>query len=276
MRKTVDSGLRSLLAGVLLLWTAPAHAQFQPRMVPEDYPVPAEVYHVEGFGALWNPGADMSMSSESLGIPGTTIDFKQDLGLTDKRLGEVRLVLRPSRKHKFRFQYIPIQYTQSAVVQRDLIFNGQLFQANLPVNSVLDWKAYRFSYEFDFLAKETWYAGFVLDFKQTDLRATLTTPIVEEFRRYAGPVPALGGTFRIYPIPAASITGEVTVFRLPKNLIANTEAQYVDVDFYGTYNFNRFIGAQIGYRSLDLGYTDRTFIGDLKLKGIFFGAVARY
>jgi hypothetical protein len=216
------------------------------------------------------------MSSESLGIPGTTIDFKQDLGLTDKRLGEVRLVLRPARKHKFRFQYIPIQYTQSAVVQRDLIFNGQLFQANLPVNSVLDWKAYRFSYEFDFLAKETWYAGFVLDFKQTDLRATLTTPIVEEFRRYAGPVPALGGTFRIYPIPAASITGEVTVFRLPKNLIANTEAQYVDVDFYGTYNFNRFIGAQIGYRSLDLGYTDRTFIGDLKLKGIYFGAVARY
>jgi hypothetical protein len=144
------------------------------------------------------------------------------------------------------------------------------------VNSVIDWKAYRFSYEFDFLAKDTWYAGFVLDFKQTDLRATLTTPIVEEFRRYAGPVPALGGTFRIYPIPAASITGEVTMFRLPKNLIANTEADYVDVDFYGTYNFNRFVGAQIGYRSLDLGYSDRTFLGDLKLKGIYFGAVARY
>jgi hypothetical protein len=273
---TLGPGVFGFLAGVLLLSAAPAHAQFQPRMVPDGSPVPAEVYHIEGFGALWNPGADMSMASESLGITGTTIDFKDDLGLTDKRLGEVRLVLRPSRRHKFRFQYIPIQYVQSSVVSRDIVFNGQLFRANLPVNSVLDWKAYRFSYEFDFLTKDTWYAGFVLDFKQTDLTATLTTPIVEEFRRYAGPVPALGGTFRIYPIPAASITGEVTVFRLPQNVIANTEAQYVDVDFYGTYNFNRFVGAQIGYRSLDLGYADRTFAGDLRLKGIYFGAVARY
>jgi hypothetical protein len=276
MRKTLVPALGSLLAAVFFLQAEPAQAQFQPRMVPEDNPVPAEVYWVEGFGALWNPGADLSMASESLGIPGSTINFRDDLGLTDQRFSEVRLVLRPSRKHKFRFQYIPIQYVQSAIVQRDIVFNGQLFQANLPVNSVIDWKAYRFSYEFDFLAKDTWYAGFVLDFKQTDLRATLTTPIVEEFRRYAGPVPALGGTFRIYPIPAASITGEVTMFRLPKNLIANTEADYVDVDFYGTYNFNRFVGAQIGYRSLDLGYSDRTFLGDLKLKGIYFGAVARY
>jgi hypothetical protein len=276
MRKTLVPALGSLLAAIFFLQADPAHAQFQPRMVPEDNPVPAEAYWVEGFGALWSPGADLSMASESLGIPGSIINFKDDLGLTDQRFGEVRLVLRPSRKHKFRFQYIPIRYVQSAVVQRDIVFNGQLFQANLPVNSVIDWKAYRFSYEFDFLAKDTWYAGFVLDFKQTDLRATLTTPIVEEFRRYAGPIPALGGTFRIYPIPAASVTGEVTFFRLPKNLIANTEADYVDVDFYGTYNFNRFIGAQIGYRSLDLGYTDRSFVGDLKLKGIYFGAVARY
>ena len=50
----------------------------------------------------------------------------------------------------------------------------------------------------------------------------------------------------------------------------------VDVDFYGTYNINRYVGAQIGYRSLDLGYTDRTFVGDLQLKGIYFGLVARY
>jgi hypothetical protein len=218
----------------------------------------------------------MSMASESLGIAGTTIDFKNDLGLTDKRFSEVRLVLRPARQHKFRFQYIPMRYEQSAVLSRRIVFNGQEFQANLPVNSQLEWKAYRFSYEFDFLMRETWYAGFVLDFKQTDLRADLQTPIVEEFRRYAGPVPALGGTFRIYPIPQASFTGEVTFFKLPKNVIANTFAQYVDVDFYGTYNINRYVGAQVGYRSLDLGYTDRTFAGDLQLKGIYFGLVARY
>jgi hypothetical protein len=116
----------------------------------------------------------------------------------------------------------------------------------------------------------------VLDFKQTDLRATLTTPIIAEYRRFAAPIPALGGTFRIYPIPQASVTGEVTVFRLPENIVRNTKARYIDVDFYGTFNVNRYVGGQLGYRSFDLGYSDTTFLGDLRLKGFYFGAVVRY
>jgi hypothetical protein len=268
-------GVSLWLSAVLSLSATPALAQFQPRMTGNQ-PPPAEIYHVEGYAGFWGPTADMSMSSESLGIPGSQINFKNDLGLSDQRFGEVRLVLRPARKHKFRFQYIPIEYAQSAQVQRDIVFNGQLFQANLPVNSVLSWQAYRFTYEFDFLTKDTWYAGFVLDFKQTDLKATLTTPLVEEFRHYAAPIPAIGGTFRVYPIPSVSVTGEVTIFNLPDNVVKNTDARYVDVDFYGTYNFGRHLGAQIGYRSFDLGYSDRSFLGDLKLKGLYFGAVARY
>ena len=45
-----------------------------------------------------------------------TIDFKNDLGLTDTRFRELHVVLRPARKHKFRFQYIPIKYEQRATI----------------------------------------------------------------------------------------------------------------------------------------------------------------
>jgi hypothetical protein len=269
----------TVLAGVVLLWASPAYAQFQPRPIGDAGGVPpGEVYHIEASGGFWGPTADMSVLSESVTnlVDASLIDFKEDLGLTDQRFRELHLVLRPSRKHKFRFQYIPIRFTQSAVIRQDIVFNGQRFQANLPVNSTLDWKAYRFGYEFDFLTKDTWYAGFVLDFKQTDIRATLQTPLIEEFSRFAAPIPALGGAFRVYVIPSVSISGEVTVFKLPENVIQDTEARYVDVDFYGTFNFNRNFGAQLGYRSFDLGYTDAEFIGNLRLKGIYFGAVARY
>ena len=51
---------------------------------------------------------------------------------------------------------------------------------------------------------------------------------------------------------------------------------YVDFDLYGTVNFTNNIGAQIGYRSLDVGYVVDTDTGAFKLKGIYFGVVARY
>ena len=41
-------------------------------------------------------------------------------------------------------------------------------------------------------------------------------------------------------------------------------------------NFNDYVGAQIGYRSLDLGYVFEDDHGDFKAKGIYFGGVVRY
>ena len=53
------------------------------------------------------------MSSEQLGIPGSQINAKRDLGLTDQRFPILDLQLRPARSHKFRFQYIPVNFTQT-------------------------------------------------------------------------------------------------------------------------------------------------------------------
>ena len=38
-------------------------------------------------------------------------------------------------------------------------------------------------------------------------------------------------------------------------------------------NFNDYIGVQVGYRSLDVGYLIKADTGAFKLKGIYFGAV---
>ena len=148
-------------------------AQFQPR--PLNDPATGETYHIEGAAGLWFPGAAMSISSQSLGIQGSTIDFKTDLGLQDQHFPEVHLELRPATRHKFRFQYIPINYDQTATPPRDIIFNGQRFRAGLPVHSTLDWKAYRAGYEYDFLTTNRWFAGVIVDLKYTDVTATLVT-----------------------------------------------------------------------------------------------------
>jgi hypothetical protein len=260
-----------------VLAASPAHAQYRPR--PMSDPATGESYHIEASAGFWSPGAAIFISSESLGIVGSEIDFKKDLGLEDSRFPELHLVLRPSRGVKFRFQYIPITYETSTVLKRTIIFNGQSYPVGYPVNGSLVWKAYRFGFEYDFIARDTWFVGFILDGKYTDVHATLASPLDVERTRARAPIPAIGGIARFYPVSNVSITGELSGFTLralPRSIRQDDTGHYTDFDLYGTLNFTNNIGVQLGYRSFDIGYRVDTDSGSLTLKGLYLAVVARY
>ena len=266
------------LTGALVLLASPVSAQYIPR--PLNDPATGETYHIEGGVGLWFPGAQMAVSSESLGIVGTPteqlIDLKNDLGLTDHHFSELHLVLRPSTTSKFRLQFIPINFTQAAIIRRRIIFNGQRYDVGLPVNSSLSWKAYRLGYEYDFVVTNRGYAGFLVEAKYTDVHVELDSPVTREFAAARAPIPALGGIGRVYVVPNISITVDISGFKLPEKLIKGTTGHYIDVDVYGTVNFTNNFGAQLGYRSFDVGYVVTHDTGSFKLKGLYLGAVARY
>ena len=195
---------------------------------------------------------------------------------SDQHFGELHVTLQPVRSSKFRFQYIPISYDQTSSLTRTINFNGQRYTLGVPVNSSIDWKAYRFGYEYDFVIKNRGFGGFVLDFKYTDVTATLASTQRSDFVHARAPIPALGGIFRVYALPNVSVTGEITGFKLPDKLVKNATGHYVDVDFYGTMNFTPNVGAQLGFRSFDVGYVVDTDTGNFTLKGLYLGFVARY
>jgi hypothetical protein len=262
-------------AAALCVGTAtPARAQYKPG--PLNDPATGEKYHIEAGAAFWSPSANMTIASEGFGIAGDVIDLKKDLGLTDQRFRALQLTLRPAQAHKFRFQYIPISYSQAATLQRTVKFNGQNYTIGLPVNSSLDWKAYRFGYEFDFVSKNRGFAGFIMEAKYTDVQVSLASSFRTDFAHASAPIPSLGGIGRVYVVPNISITAEVTGFKLPSSIDKRYGAHYVDVDIYGTVNFNNYVGAQLGYRSLDVFYLVKSDTGSLTLKGLYFGGVVRY
>ena len=269
------------LAAAMIAWAAsPASAQFSPR--PIGNPTVGETYHIEGSIGYWTPSSEILIASTELGIAGSEIDFKDDLGLTDKNFPALTLQLRPGRKHKLRFHYLPIKYDQSAILQRDIVFNAQRYTLGLPVNSSLIWKTYRIGYEYDFISRARVFAGFILEAKYTDVTASLQLPIRElnEETRLYGPIPAIGGIVRVYVLPSLAVTADITGISVPKaladKLSPGARAHYVDVDVFGTWNFTNNIGAQIGYRSLDVGLNYETNSGVVEFKGLYFGAVARY
>jgi hypothetical protein len=253
---------------------APAAAQYQPRAV--ENPATGETYHIEGGFDFWFPTAEMSVSSEQLGIAGSLIDFKRDLGLADTRFRALDVQLRPARSHKFRLQYIPVNYTQTATLNKDVIFNGIRYRLGLPVNSTLDWKTYQIGYEYDFVVKNWGFVGFDIQAKYTDVQVSLASPLASEFARARGPIPAIGGIGRYYFVPNISVTGELTAFKIPDSIDDRYNAHYIDLDIYGTLNFTNNIGVKGGYRSRDVGYLIKTDSGSLTLKGIYIGAVVRY
>ena len=274
--------LYGFLAAALVFTTVPANAQFARRSLND--PATGESYHIEASAGFWSPGADMSIAISGggvlSGIGGTTIDFKKDLGLTDQRFRELHLVLRPAKKHRFRFQYIPIQYRQQATVLRDIKFSGQLYHLGVPVESALNWKAYRFTYEYDMVSTRRGFGGLLLEAKYTDFLAELDSPTtanpsIHEFAHARAPIPAIGAIVRGYVLPNVSLTGELSGIKVPK-IQGKYEAHYADFDVYGTVNFTNNVGVQMGYRSFDVGGIVKSDSGSLVLKGLYFGAVARY
>jgi len=259
---------------VVLLAALPAQAQYGAQ--PISNRATGENYHVEISGNLWDPTPAIMINSESIqGILGSNIDAVEDLGIEKTWFKQLKVVLRPATKHKFRFEYTPIKYEATGTLKRNLIFNGILFPVSIPLQSEIIWRAYRFAYQYDFVYRDRGFVGLVLEAKYTDVQATLTNVLDTEFVHARAPIPAIGVMGRGYVAPNISITGEFTFFKVP-NINENYGGRYFDFDLYGTVNFIENVGVQAGYRSFDVVYKVNNDNGDLQLKGIYFGGVIRF
>jgi len=269
---------RAVVGSVLclfLLSAAPALAQYGAH--PQSERATGESYHVEVGGYFWDPTPDMSIRSESLGIVGSKIDFVKDLGITRTKFRQIKVVLRPATRHKFRFEYTPISYENSVGhLTADIVFNGIKYPVTLPVTTDFKWRAYRFGYEFDFVSRSRGFVGMLLEPKYTDVETALSNALDREFVRARAPIPAIGVIGRGYVHKNVSITGEFSGFKLPDRISEDYKGKYFDFDLYGTVNFNEYVGAQVGYRSFNVFYKVDSDEGDFKLKGLYFGGAVRF
>ena len=200
--KALSSVVPRLLVAVCVLagLAAPTAAQYRPLPSSTTSSASApkgEPYHVESAYNIWNPLPEFVIASESLGIPGTDINVRADLAIQQKQMYEIRLVLRPAKKHKFRFNYLPLPYQGQTTLQTDLIFNGIKFPVQAEVATDLRWNTYRIGYEYDFVSRDAGFFGMIIEAKYTDARLQLSTPLSLEYVRARAPIPALGVIGRV-------------------------------------------------------------------------------
>jgi hypothetical protein len=258
---------------VLALSAIPAAAQYGARRPASEGAV-GETYHVEISGGFWNPTPNILVSSEQFGIVGSQIDGVADLGFEKSYFTGFNVILRPATKHKFRVQYTPIKYSAEAVFSRPITFNGIRYDVGIPVSSELKWHVWRLGYEWDFVRTDKGFAGLLVDVKMIDTEVKLESLVANEFVRVQAPIPGIGGIGRYYFIPNVAASFELSWLHVGE--IDGHSASYIDWDLYGTVNFNPNVGAQVGYRSMDVNYTIESDFGDLVLRGLYFNGVVRF
>lgn len=255
-----------------LLAATPARAQF-PRTGSD---VVGEDYNIELSFNFWNPTPEAIVNSEALGILGTDVDLVNDLGIEKQRLNDLRLVLRPATKHRFRVSYLPMNYDAATTITREFVFNGLRYRPGLPVETTAQFKAWRFGYEYDFLYRDRGFLGVLLDVKYTDVNVGLLSPIGDEYTKAIAPIPTIGGVGRVYATRNLALNAEVSYFKIPDSASEDYKGRYVDYDVYATFNPQKNIGVQAGYRSIDVFYTAKTDAGSLTFKGLYLGGTVRF
>jgi hypothetical protein len=271
--------LATLLFSVSI--AARAEAQFN---VPS--PAPAENFHVEVGLMFWQPTPGIEIQTGGLSAAGfPAVDFVREFDLADERFVEFRSVFKTGRKHKFRVSHITFKYNETAPITRDISFGGVTFPVTVPVTADLKWDLWRFGYEYDFVSGDRALIGFITELKQNHLTADLSAVgfNVSEGADVTAPIVNIGAILRVYPHRVFSITAEYTGFKvfgivrtLTDRIAEDLEANVSDFDIYGTVNFGRHVGAQLGYRSLTSDYSIDEDEGDLKMKGMYFGGLVRF
>ena len=277
MRTSTLRAAARLAAIVALATLTPAMASAQFVTQQEQRPTAGigEGYHIEVSGNLWNPALSGIISSEQFGLIGSDIDFTKDLGYERTRFKDLRIVLRPGKKHRFRAQYTPVVYTAETTLKRNIVFNGIVFPVSVPVESEFAWKVWRLGYEYDFFYTPRGFVGVLLETRMTTFSAELNSVIASEYTLARGPLPAAGIVARGYVHPTVAINFEMTGMRLP-NVDPEYQANYMDWDLYGTVNFSPYVGFQMGYRKMSTFLSIERDSGDIKFGGIWFGAAVRY
>ncbi len=261
-----------VIALFFAVYASAAEAQFN-----VSDPAPGENFNVELGAMFWTPTPTLIVQTGALAAFGDTrVDFVREFGIEDKRFTEFRFVAKAGRKHKIRFNYLPVEYTQTATLSRTITFGDRTFTVGVPATADLEWKMWKVGYEWDFVARDRGFFGVIAELKHNEVNASLSSTFGVEAAEAKAPVPTIGVIGRGYPHRMVSITGEFTGFKLPDSLSDEFEASLYDFDIYATVSFGRHLGVQGGYRSLTAEYLVDEDAGELELKGPYFGGVIRF
>ena len=186
------------------------------------------------------------------GSNGTLFSLKNDFQTPISPFLRLRIGFLTDEKNHFSILYAPLKIVETGTLANDILFDGNNFKANMPIEAVYMFNSYRFTYNRRIISKDNFNFGLGLSAKIRDAGVSLKNSELfkENFNVGFAPLMNLIANWDISQKMGVNFFGEG---------IAASKGRAIDISLSGRYTFSESLQGNFGYRLLEGGAngTDR-------------------
>jgi len=232
-----------------------------------------EGYRVEAELRRWRSDLITELRLSGGGIPGTTIDPFEDLGLENERIYDYHFRVRLAGRLKLRGSWMKVKYQGEKAVESALCVAGLCVPAGGGVSTTLELEETRGGAEVDLLQGDYGFLAIVGEYGRFEARPTFESGSESAGEPLRIDFPLFGLKGRAYLTPALALSVEGIGW---KN---ESEGVWTDFDANATYSAGRNLGFSYGYRNSYVRFKSIEPIGDravMRVRGQYFGVTVRF
>ncbi len=125
------------------------------------------------------------------GDSGTMISFSEELTTDPGVFGRLRIGYTFKERHHISALYAPLTLKAEGQVDRDIVFQGETYPANTPLDATYKFNSYRLSYRYDFMKRERLELSIGFTAKIRDARIAIEGGGIEAEKTNVGFVPII-------------------------------------------------------------------------------------
>ncbi len=196
------------------------------------------------------------------GYNGTIFSLKNDFQTPISPFLRLRVGYLSNGKYHFSFLYAPLKILETGTIEKDILFDGKNFKANIPIEAVYKFNSYRFTYNRRIISKDNFKFGLGLSVKIRDAGVSLKNKdfLSENFSIGFAPLINLLAIWDISQKLGVDFFGEG---------IAASKGRAIDLSLSGRYSFTKNLQGNIGYRLLEGGANGTNRYNFIQLHFIF-------
>ncbi|HVN75362.1 MAG TPA: hypothetical protein VMT19_03525 [Thermoanaerobaculaceae bacterium] len=206
----------------------------------------------------------------------STIDLKDDLGLSNKSLADGRLSLTTGPHSRLRVGFVRMDYSADHIVERTIVFNGTPYTVGTEVVTKLKLDYWRYGWIWEFVGTPSSPVRFgtLLEAKTFSIDASLAaprlTPPVAEAKKLTATLPSAGLVLELNPVPM------VNVFAEASGISAGSRGHALDAEVGVKIKPAPVVAVVGGYRYFDLEARDDPDFATIKNSGPYVGVALRF
>ena len=196
------------------------------------------------------------------GTNGTLFSLKNDLSTPPSPFLRLRAGFLLNNKHHFSILYAPLKSLVTGTIDRNILFDGKYFKANIPLEAVYKFNSYRLTYNIRITDNDKFKFGLGLSAKIRDAGTSLKNKELLSKNFSVGFVPLIN------VLANWNISQKAVIDFLGEGIIAS-KGRAIDLSLSGRYSFTKSLQGNIGYRLLEGGANGTKRYNFIQLHFIF-------